>query len=303
MRFLVAILLLLIAVPAWAQQGQGMSQAIVVSSCGGGALPSGPVTQLTMDTSGRLCQSGIGSNICSQATAYLGRTTGTNEGGNAVNITALICGLVTDGVWASLDAFYVTAQQNQADALLNLVGTSYSLTGNTTLPTFTSYRGFGPFTSGNGIINGFFPPGSNFTQNSANLGIWTLGIVAEASQLIGNGSGSGASHIYAHFTDGNFYPRVNSNSTPGVPSPGTSGLYVGDRPSSTTVIPYWNGTPQASQSSASQSPAPSVFAIGTLGALSGQVIAEAHIGGSLGGAGNLALYNRLRTYLTAVGAP
>ena len=151
MRFLLAILLLLIASPAWAQQGQGMSQALVVSSCGGGTLPSGPVNQLTMDRTGRLCQSGIGSNVCSQATAYLARTTGGNEGGNAVNITALICGLVTDGLITGtltgraiavqkLDALYILAQQNAADALLNLCGTSYSLIPANS-PTFTTYRG------------------------------------------------------------------------------------------------------------------------------------------------------------------
>ena len=61
MRLLLAILLLLIAAPALAQQGQGMSQAMVVSSCGGGALPSGALTQLTMNPQGQLCLSGIGS--------------------------------------------------------------------------------------------------------------------------------------------------------------------------------------------------------------------------------------------------
>ena len=60
MRFLVVILLLLVAAPASAQQGQGMSKAMVVSSCGGGALPSGALNQLTMDTTGRLCQGGAG---------------------------------------------------------------------------------------------------------------------------------------------------------------------------------------------------------------------------------------------------
>ena len=63
-----------------------------------------------------------------QALAYLARTVGGNEGGNGANIAALIDGLVSDGVWAKLDALYVLAQQNQSDALLNLVGTSYSLT-------------------------------------------------------------------------------------------------------------------------------------------------------------------------------
>ena len=63
-----------------------------------------------------------------QALAYLARTVGGDEGGNGANIATLIDGLVSDGVWAKLDALYVLAQQNQSDALLNLVGTSYGLT-------------------------------------------------------------------------------------------------------------------------------------------------------------------------------
>lgn len=58
MRFLLAILLLLAVAPAAAQQGQGMSQALVVSSCGGATLTAGPVAQLTMDATGRLCLGG-----------------------------------------------------------------------------------------------------------------------------------------------------------------------------------------------------------------------------------------------------
>ena len=60
---------------------------------------------------------------------YLARTVGGNEGGNAANITALIDGLVSDGVWAKLDCLYVLAQQNATDSLLNLIGTNYPLTG------------------------------------------------------------------------------------------------------------------------------------------------------------------------------
>ena len=74
------------------------------------------------------------------------RTVGGNEGGNGgANIATLIDGLVADGVWAKLDALYVLAQQNATDALLNLVGTSYSLTGTAT---FTAYKGFSAFPDG-----------------------------------------------------------------------------------------------------------------------------------------------------------
>ena len=83
-----------------------------------------------------------------QALAYLARTVGGNEGGNGANIATLIDGLVSDGVWAKLDALYVLAQQNQADARLNLVSASYPLTGSGLISgdprvsTFTPYVGF-----------------------------------------------------------------------------------------------------------------------------------------------------------------
>ena len=111
----------------------------------------------------------------SQALAYLARTVGGNEGGNGTNIATLIDGLVADGVWAKLDALYVLAQQNQTDALLNLVGTSYSLT-TSGAPTFTSYVGF----NGGGssyLITGFNPISAispNYTRDSANFGMLVL---------------------------------------------------------------------------------------------------------------------------------
>ena len=80
-----------------------------------------------------------------QALAYLARTVGGNEGGNGANIATLIDGLVSDGVWAKLDALYVLAQQNQSDALLNLVGTSYGLSASVIASrtlTFAPYVGF-----------------------------------------------------------------------------------------------------------------------------------------------------------------
>ncbi len=57
MRFLPAILLLLFAAPAHAQD---MQRAVVVSTCGSQALPAGPLTTLTMNPQGQLCLTGIG---------------------------------------------------------------------------------------------------------------------------------------------------------------------------------------------------------------------------------------------------
>ena len=315
MRFLLAILVLLIAAPAWAQQGQGMSQAVVVSSCGSGALPSGALNQLTMDPQGRLCQSGIGSNVCSQATAYLARTTGGNEGGNAVAITALICGLVTDGVidgtmagtttcGTHLDGLYILAQQNAADAILNLCGTSYSIIPSTA--TFTAYRGYSAFATAGAStgFNGAVSPGRNFGQNSATLGAWAYD-APDGFVQIGTSLNAGTSLLLANYSS-TFTCGVNSANSTSVATKGI-GLYSCDRPSSSTINYFWDGASQGSFAVAAASPESAFMTVGgftsTAGWATAKTISEAHFGASLGATLQLALYTRLRTYMTAVGVP
>ena len=251
-----------------------------------------------------LCNSaGGGGGGCAQATAYLARTTGGNEGGNAANITTLICGLVTDGTWANLDALYVFAQQTQADSLLNLVGTSYTAT-NVSSTTFTSLVGY-TFSS-NGYLDTNFNPAMGtplFTQNSASFGIWIYAGGTESSPEIGNGATSTGSLIYSHFTDNNFYARVNDSTAGGVVSPGTKGFFVADRATSAAAVPYWNGASQGSVASTSGAVLSNDFLVGSWFQPMTDTASAVHIGVSLGSAGNLALYNRLRTYATAVGIP
>ena len=126
---------------------------------------------------------------CSQATAYLARATG--ETAHAADLTALICGLVSDGVWAKLDALYILAQQTQADAKLNLIGTSYTLP--TTTATFTTYQGYKTFPAG-GIDTGFNASTAlspQFTQNNASLTVWCYDKPANNTIQIGSSSERG----------------------------------------------------------------------------------------------------------------
>ena len=101
---------------------------MITANAGGNSSPVG------VDRSPRRCGSG-----CVAATNYLARTTEATKGATATNITTLICGLVTDGVITGnlsgakgcgthLDALYVFAQQNQADATDSFVRNDYTLT-------------------------------------------------------------------------------------------------------------------------------------------------------------------------------
>jgi hypothetical protein len=251
----------------------------------------------------------------SQALAYLARTVGGDEGGNGANIATLIDGLVSDGVWAKLDALYILAQQNQSDALLNLIGTSYGLAINNALAAsdprisnvvFTSYKGFSGFSPGAGFLdtglNAVMASGLHYTQNSASFGAWSYATTSDQNAIMGTGS---VTQIFDNYAGSVFYARTNNASVSSVPTSITKGLFVGDRPDASNVFPYQNGVSAGAIGAASQAMDNSNFWIGgAVGqGVTAQTLSAAFIGASLGAAGQLALYNRLRTYMTSIGVP
>ena len=270
-------------------------------------------------------QASTPSVTCSQATTYLARTSGGNEGGNSANITTLICGLVTDGVITgnlsttgcgptptSLDALYILAQQNSTDALLNICRATYNAT-LTGAPTFTTFKGYSAFTTGALIgtnFNAASATSPNYVENSANYGVWSYAVVNETVAVMGtHATGAvGESNMYTDFSGTSFYGRINSvgGSSGPVTQPGTKGLFVAERTSSSATTLYWDGISQGGVTDTSGGPASFPFVIGSVtgaGGATAQTICEAHIGAALGATLNLALYNRLRTYMTAVGVP
>ena len=63
-----------------------------------------------------------------------------------------------------------------------------------------------------------------------------------------------------------------------------------------------NGVAATPLAVTSVTPTNANFTLGVVGGFaSSQIVSGAFLGGSLGAAGNLAIYNRLRTYMTAVG--
>ena len=141
---------------------------------------------------------------------------GGNEGGNGANIATLIDGLVADGVWAKLDALYVLAQQNQSDANLNLIGTSYSITAGLfqdRVAAFTSYVGYSNFGALNTAFDPSIAPSPHFVQNNASVGVWSYAVVAEgfAQAYIVSAENT---VIYTKFTDNNFIAGVNGAGYP-----------------------------------------------------------------------------------------
>lgn len=264
---------------------------------------------------------------CTAATNYLARTSGGNEAGNAANITTLICGLVTDGAitgnlsgargcGSHFDAIWIGAQQNKTDSYLNLCGTSYSLTDPSAAVTFTTYQGWSGFSTNNAIIldtnfNATTATSPNFTQNSTAFGAWVYAVINEASNpIMGTDQGglSGRSNLYTNQANA-MVSRNNfgSGATATVTTPGTKGLFASERTTSTNTTLYWSGVSQGNFTDVSAAPLNQDFIIGNVltGQTTGtaQIISAAFISNQLGSSLQLAVNNRFRTYMTAVGVP
>ncbi len=256
---------------------------------------------------------GSGSGTSSEVSAFLARTSG-HDGTHVSAYTALINGLVSDSVWSKLDFLHIYATQDTTTAQLNLVSSSYPATLNGS-PTFTADRGYtGTNASSTVYINTSFNPTTasspKFVLNSAHISMWQVNNVQ--SQSIGVVDGASASTaINPRFTDNKGYFYINnsdSNRAVLASSTDSTGHWISSRTSSSVLTAYRNGSSVASSGLASGAIANrniytlAVDAGGTANGTSGQC-AMASLGSSLNGTDATNLYNRLRTYMTAVGVP
>jgi hypothetical protein len=223
------------------------------------------------------------------------------------HINDLIAGLKTDGVWDKLDVLWVLAAHDAQAARLNWkTPASFALTA-VNSPTFTTDRGY----AGNGTTSylntGWDPTnnGVNTLQNDAHIAAWN-----RTSRGTNNSVIAGAQNPQLAI-----YPRTGSGISGGVHGAGltaansdSSGLVMQERTGASATRAYRNGSSLGTGTDTSTG-RPSVdvyigglnasgsFAVGTT-----DQCAAVSIGGSLNTTLALALYNRLQTYMTAVGA-
>ena len=160
--------------------------------------------------------------------------------------TALIDGLVVDGLWAKFDKLHIYATQNSTTALLNLVSTSYNGTANGA-PTFTADRGYVGGAGGQYISYSFIPstaPSPKYVQNSAHISAWNVTNATNSGvEMGGQTSGTGPTYIQSKFTDGNTYFKINSSiNPPGTAMANAAGHYIANRSASNAVVGYKNGS-------------------------------------------------------------
>lgn len=260
---------------------------------------------------------GGGGGDAAETTAFLARadaitTVGATE---RAAYKALINGLVTDGVFAKLDALYIFATDTSAHARLNLVQNAYNCT-SAGAPTFTADLGYtGTGFNVDNIDTNFNPSTATtpkYTQNDAHYSIWSNTAGQEQIELYGN-DGT-LTHIFPNYGGPGTYMRINDSSASGLISstPDGSGFYLASRTSSSNRDGYWGtglppintlGNANSATSGAVTNGNLTIFFIAGQSFPSVKQITMASIGGALNStdAGNF--YSRLRTYMTAVGVP
>lgn len=182
---------------------------------------------------------------CAQSNAFLARVSNFSVS-DKKRYDIFICGLEVNslGCSNSLDALYLLAAPNQAASLLNVCGTSGTLTTNGTI-TFTANAGW---QGGGGYLsNNLFPNSdyTRYTQNSASVGgcIVNSRTIANDGILLGVNGGGNETLIFPFFTSSGV--RWNLNHATGLGTATTQanaqGLYHLTRVDSSNISFYKSG--------------------------------------------------------------
>lgn len=209
-----------------------------------------------------LPQVGVGSGAgggCSQANAYLNRTTGL-DAAHQIAATTFICGLVSHNLFSTFDVLYTFATKDTSDAQLNLVSSSFSATLNGS-PTFTADTGYtGVDASTTIFINTGFNPTTatspKFTLNSGTIGAWILSdsqASASGGLPIAQYDGTHVAQLLVWFSDGVSYCYLNqaASTTASATIAHSTGDWVCTRTASNAVALYRNGSSVGSSTDAS----------------------------------------------------
>jgi hypothetical protein len=207
---------------------------------------------------------------CPASTAFVNRARAAYAGplpttpAYEASYDTMICGLVTDGVWALLDALWVPAAVNAAVGNLNLMSSSFTLTNHgATFAANSGYTGVDQSTTV-WVDTGYTPSTSkiNYAQNSAHAMGWSFTNATSTSypSLLATYDGTNMTAIF---------PRANANVTfagvnvpgstiPNVPGSSSLGSYVAVRSGATSSLLYVSGAnvPLTTQASVASTPLP-----------------------------------------------
>lgn len=221
-------------------------------------------------------------------------------------INALIKALKTAGVWAKLDALYLTAAADAQAGQRNWVQDLFNLTP-VSSPTFTADRGY----AGNGSSS-YLSMGINLSlgglkasQNANGGGVWLNTSTAQTLTDMGGADWS----IGAMSSPGNASFRNSNGASQTVAAPDASevGLWHSSRQAGTDYSMMKNGVVLSNPATVTGTFSTPAMYLGCRSDGSGNPVVfsarrnAAAFFGNLTVADNLAIYNALNVYLTAVG--
>lgn len=222
-------------------------------------------------------------------------------------LNTLISGLRSDGVWSKLDAFWVMANETEEQAKLNFKRNKGNLVPVNT-PTFTVDRGYSTNGTTQYIRTKIAPKyQNNYTQNDASFGLYVNTNVDQNAVDMGC-SWTVFNLLYTRVSNTIATSINDGGSTPTVANTSSIGFYAVDRQASANYKIYKNGTALATHSFVSTGLNDFEFfigarnAIGTADRFASKRYALAFVGKGLTSGEHTSLYNRVNTYLTAIGA-
>lgn len=224
------------------------------------------------------------------------------------HINTCITRLKSNNLWSGIDVLQLYAVETTQGALINVRQPGTYNGSLVDAPTFTADRGYTTDGSNDAINTGFINQG-NYTQDSASWSLWSL-----TSGQLATGSGSGSSGNPFGFLN----PRNASDvirycinniaivSSSSANTDGT-GFYSVVRTASNLTTVYKNGVSFGTDATASSGePDTNNYHVGyniAAASFTARQFACAVLGAGRTAAQELALYNILRAYMTAVGVP
>lgn len=147
-------------------------------------------------------------------------------------------------VWDRMDAFYVfAAHEADNESLINWASPGTCDADNPTETAWTQWQGY----IGNGtddwLSTNFNPStnGSNYTRNSASIGVYTRTNTDNNYQLVSCNDGTSAVYLRPSQSD-TYSARINASSSMGGSNGNSQGFYILVRPNATNNILYRNGS-------------------------------------------------------------
>lgn len=255
----------------------------------------------------------VSSGVCSEATTFLARTSGLN-GTETAAYTAMICGMVADGVWSKLDALYIFATNTTTTANLNLINTSYTLSqvGSGGALTFTADQGYtGVF--GSALDTGLvLTSATKYTLNSGGFGGYILNNrTAGDPAILGGVSNIQVTYLRTNSASNNSEFDVNSSTFSTVSATTAQGSWFNNRSAASgagALTLYRNGISVSATTTATVS-VPAVEPVyinalnnsGTVNSSGTDQISAFWIGGGFTGTDVANFSSRVNAYMTALG--